>query len=294
MEGKGKGYQGTCWWCGKIGHKQNEWTMWVQGMEEDHEEATSEDCGGVWLVAGVEERGEKARCGCCDERRHAGPLTGMAKNVEHPPGAMCARPAPSRRRWQSTKVETRNRFDALQMESEEDEVNAVEEANEVDEMSVAEAVDEVVEITVDSGAARSVWPKKKKGVKRKNIQGRKPKLAAANGTNIEVQGEALLEFNLRGRKCGMKFLDADVKKPLVAVSAMEDEGNTVVFSKKWGSYVENDQTGERILLERRGGTYVMILEGAAQKDGKPKKEDGKMEVGGMDDEEEAVFRGQAQ
>ena len=93
----------------------------------------------------------------------------------------------------------------------------------------------------------------------------------------------------------VKFLDADVKKPLVAVSAMEDEGNTVVFSKKWGSYVENDQTGERIPLERRGGTYVMILEGAAQKDGKPKKEDGKMEVGGMDDEEEeAVFRGQAQ
>ena len=30
----------------------------------------------------------------------------------------------------------------------------------------------------------------------------------------------------------------------------------------------------------------MILEGAAQKDGKPKREDGKMEVGGMDDEEE--------
>ena len=52
-------------------------------------------------------------------------------------------------------------------------------------------------------------------------------------------------------------------------------------------------------LERRGGTYVMILEGAAQKDGKPKREDGKMEVGGMDDDEgeggakdkEAVFRG---
>ena len=98
----------------------------------------------------------------------------------------------------------------------------------------------------------------------------------------------------------MKFLDADVKKPLEAVSAMEDEGNTVVFSKKWGRYVENDETGERIPMERRGGTYVMILEGAAQKDGKPKREDGKMEmeVGGMDDDEgeggakgeEVVFR----
>ena len=98
----------------------------------------------------------------------------------------------------------------------------------------------------------------------------------------------------------MKFLDADLKKPLAAVSAMEDEGNTVVFSRKWGRYVENDETGERIPIERRGGTYVMILEGAVQKDGKTKKKDGKMEmeVGGMDADDgeggakgdEVVFR----
>ena len=31
----------------------------------------------------------------------------------------------------------------------------------------------------------------------------------------------------------MRFLDSDVKKPLAGVSAMNDEGNTVVFSKKW-------------------------------------------------------------
>ena len=282
-KGKGKGYQGMCWWCGKIGHKANECgMMWVQGMEEDCEEAPSEDCGGVWLVAGVDERGKRAGCQCggCDRE---------LEHVEPPPEVAYARPALSRRRWQSAKVETRNRFDVLQ----------VEEESEADEVNEIQEVNEVVEITVDSGAARSVWPKKKKGVKRRDIQGRKPRLAAANGTSIEVQGEALLEFNLKGRKCGMKFLDADVKKPLVAVSAMEDEGNTVVFSKKWGSYVENDETGERIPLERRGGTYVMILEGAAQKDGKPKREDGKMEVGGMDDDEgeggakdkEAVFRG---
>ena len=83
----------------------------------------------------------------------------------------------------------------------------------------------------------------------------------------------------------MKFLDADVKKPLVAVSAMEDEGNTVVFSRKWGNYVENDETGEGIPLERRGGTYVMILDAATQKNGKTRQEEGKMEIGGMDDDE---------
>ena len=49
-----------------------------------------------------------------------------------------------------------NRFLALTtIESEDDEqVNAV------------ETVQEVVEITVDSGAAKSVWPSRKKGVER--------------------------------------------------------------------------------------------------------------------------------
>ena len=174
----------------------------------------------------------------------------------------------------------------------EEDPDDVEEVNEVEEMN------EVVEITVDSVAARSVWPKKKKGVQRKAINGRKPRLAAANGTNIDVQGEALFEFDMKGRKCGMKFLDADVKKPLVAVSAMEDEGNTVVFSKKWGSYVENDETGERIPLERRGGTYVMIL--TTKKDERraevAMRKNGEMEIGGMEDDEEEtpVFRRQAQ
>ena len=66
--------------------------------------------------------------------------------------------------------------------------------------------------------------------------------------------------------------------------------------------MENDQTGERIPLKRRGGKYVMILEAATQKDGRPKREDGKMEIDGMDDDEEgggekdkeAVLQGPAQ
>ena len=48
-------------------------------------------------------------------------------------------------------------------------------------------------VTVDSGAAKNVWPRSKKRVQRRRIE-RKPKLAAANGTKIEVYGEAVLEF----------------------------------------------------------------------------------------------------
>ena len=32
----------------------------------------------------------------------------------------------------------------------------------------------------------------------------------------------------------MRFLDSDVKKPLAVVSAMNDEGNTVVFRQEVG------------------------------------------------------------
>ena len=186
------------------------------------------------------------------------------------------------------KIEVRNQFEVFQVEEDPEE-----EINQVD------VVSEMVEVTVDSGAARSVWPRKKKGVRRQKIQGKKPKLAAANGTDIEVDGEAVLEFDNHGRRCGMKFLDVDVKKPLGAVSAMVDEGNTVVFSQKWGNYVENDLTKERIPITRKGGTYVMVLEAVKDKgsntNGKNKKEEESMEIGANEEdedpgEEKVVFR----
>jgi hypothetical protein len=235
-------------------------------MEEGEvEEASKEECGGVWVVGAVnEEKGE----------------------VASPPGLPMRRTLEA---FMPRKTEVKNKFKIFQM-SEED-MDDEEEIGSVDEQKEGE-VNEVVEITVDSGASRSVWPRKKKGVTRSKLVGKKPRLQAANGTNIEVDGEAMLEFQMGGKKCGMKFLDADVKKPLGAVSAMEDEGNTVVFSRKWGSYVENDKTGERIPMERKGGVYVMVLNAMDSKGNKVKKrgEVEEMEVDGLSEEEE-VGRG---
>ena len=53
----------------------------------------------------------------------------------------------------------------------------------------------------------------------------------------------------------MKLAVSDVATPLGAVSAFEDNDWTVVFSKKWGNYIENDKTGEYLPIHRRGGTY---------------------------------------
>ena len=88
---------------------------------------------------------------------------------------------------------------------------------------------------------------------------RTPKLAATNGTRIEVKGEAILEFRQSEKKCEMSSLDADVKKPLGAVSAMNDGGKAVVFSNKYGHYIENDVTGERIPMMREGDAFLMEL-----------------------------------
>ena len=107
-------------------------------------------------------------------------------------------------------VEAKNRFAALAEEDDDDEVQMI---NAV--------VEEVVEVTVDSGASRSVWPMHKKGVRRSPLR-KQVKLAAANGTEIAVRGEAELIFEQSGRKCAMGFLDADVKRPLASVSAIVD------------------------------------------------------------------------
>ena len=149
-------------------------------------------------------------------------------------------------------------------------------------------VQEVVQVTVDSGAARSVCPMKRKGVVRsKGVK--KVKLAAANGSPIHVEGEVTLNFSRGGKRCAMKFLDADVKRPLAAVSAIVDEGNTVVFSTR-GAYIENDLTKEKIPMVRRNGVFILELE-AEKVVAKAGMDAGAVVGEGPEEGEDMVFRG---
>ena len=94
-----------------------------------------------------------------------------------------------------------------------------------------EANDGIVRVTVDSGAARSVWPSLDLGALM-SYMAKKAKLAVASETKIEVHAEAVLEFEENRNQCGVRSRDSDVKKLVAAVSAMSDDGNNVVFSKK--------------------------------------------------------------
>ena len=60
----------------------------------------------------------------------------------------------------------------------------------------------------------------------------------------------------------MRFLDADVKRPLASVSAIVDEGKVVVFGPQ-DSYIENISTGQRIPASRRKGVFMVHLDARA-------------------------------
>ena len=57
----------------------------------------------------------------------------------------------------------------------------------------------------------------------------------------------------------MKFLFADIKRPMASMSAIVDEGNVVVFGHH-ESFIENISTGQRIPMCRRNGVFVMRLD----------------------------------
>ena len=193
QKGKGKGYQGTCWRCWRVGHKAAECDVQevdlVQGVGSEEEEVHNVET--VWPIGNVE-------------------------------------------------------------------------------------VNEVVEVTIDSGAAKSVWPVDKGGVSRRRTSDN-VKLMAANGSPIRVDGEATLKFVRGTRRCEMRFLDADVRKPLGAVSAIVDQGNTVVFSRE-RSYIQSDATGEVIPVVRNGGTYVIQVEAAVDEATEHEEVNGEEEV----------------
>ena len=92
------------------------------------------------------------------------------------------------------------------------------EGNKKDEnMKVVGGIEDAdeVEVTIDFGAAKSVWPRRERGVARRKLK-KAVNLLAASGTPIEVHGEVTLSFQKNGKQCEMNFLDADVKKPLLA------------------------------------------------------------------------------
>ena len=121
---------------------------------------------------------------------------------------------------------------------------------------------EEIEMAVDSGATETVVGENMiKGVETKPGEAtrRGVQYEVASGDLIPNLGEKnFLAYGEQGQARAIKAQVCDVNKALLSVSRMVQAGNTVVFSKS-GSYVEDEQTGERIPLREQGGMYMLKL-----------------------------------
>ena len=121
-------------------------------------------------------------------------------------------------------------------------------------------------VTIDSGAAESVMPR---GMLEGEplVEGEAKRLGvkyvAANGAKMDNYGQKRIRFKKEGLGgiSDMLFQVTDVGKPLASVTRILDKGNSVVFSRKQGgSYIVNNNSGQKIQLTEEKGTFVMDVE----------------------------------
>ena len=81
----------------------------------------------------------------------------------------------------------------------------------------------------------------------------------ANDTKQAIHGKkAVRGYTKEGSDIGMDIQIADVKKTLGSVTRLCEAGIRLVFDDE-GSYVENKHTGEKSMLVKERGSYVLSL-----------------------------------
>ena len=131
-------------------------------------------------------------------------------------------------------------------------INSVEEAPEWEELDMA----------MDSGATESVV-NEDMITNIETVEGEAFKMGVqyevASGTMIPNLGEKkFVAVNEAGVARKMTAQVCDVNKALLSVHRVVQAGNTVVFSKN-GSYIEDNETYEKIPLREAGGMYMLKL-----------------------------------
>ena len=243
----GKGYQGTCYNCGRVGHKAWECRSGKQVGAVDEEEEEGEEVqagaveiGTVWNVGGVE---------CCRDFHSANEVRAEK---------MMAEKMVIDREVKVKKIETRN-VGGVECCRDFHGVNGVK----AEKMMIDREVKvKKIEITVDSGAGASCWPEKL--LKRLPMMAKDKgvRFKAANGTELKYHGTKNIKFQVGGKgMCDMRFHVTDTTKPLASAAAIAKMGNRVVLEQGPGkAYIENIATGQRLSLRESGGTYVLDAE----------------------------------
>ena len=118
----------------------------------------------------------------------------------------------------------------------------------------------VGDIVVDLAADESCWPKDLGGAFKIRPSTKNILLRTANCGEMCKYGEKEVTFSCGEdwEVIGLKFLETDVKKPLLAVRRLVERGNVVSFGPGPGhNYIKNFEAGKKIPMERRGGSFVL-------------------------------------
>ena len=137
----------------------------------------------------------------------------------------------------------------------------------------SQGLKEMPRITVDSGAAHSVAnPKHLPGVPVKPSEGSKKglKYQGPGSELIPNLGQMTMALMTKSGMVGRTIWQAaDVRKPLMAVSAINDKGNMVVFDQEASAILPGDapevkaireliqKMAQKVDLERSGGVFTM-------------------------------------
>lgn len=221
-KGIGKGYQGTCYKCGKVGHKAAECRS-VQAVEGEEE---GNMIGGVWFVGGVTAE--------TDELSDA----------------------------QRTNVVNKKKKMAKGSQLQEITINQVK-AKGWESWGTSE-------VTIDSAPEESVCPRLWGDMFELDevLPGNEMKLRNANSCKIAHYGQRDIMFEVEGDESmlmGMGFQASDVRKPLAAVHRIVEKGNNVQFGPgDEDNFIMNVKTGKKIMLRKKGRSYIMDVELAIQ------------------------------
>jgi hypothetical protein len=237
-KGGGKGYQGTCWTCGMVGHKSAECrtsrTNLVEA-EEEETEASTREIGGVWImhVAKVQTKNRYQTLTRTEEEGEEG--EGQGEQDHHAEDVKTNRV--TGRKWKkiqhSPEAETYRQacFSPI-----------------VDPgLLPAPHSPKLTDPGTDWETQRKTRLPRKGSLitgldsRRKDVNVVEKLVAAASRTETAV--------------CQMTFHLTDANKILASVNKMTETGNEVVFNKA-RSFIKSP-TGRKAFLKRRNGVYLL-------------------------------------
>ena len=117
------------------------------------------------------------------------------------------------------------------------------------------------EVTVDSAADESVCPAEwgeQFGLTPVTDEDQQPFVNASGGKINHYGSRRVVVRAASGENLAMNFQVTDVRKPLLSVSRLCEQGNLVQFGPRDSdNYIQNVAGGQKLRLERRGNSWVI-------------------------------------